>query len=357
MTSIMPLLTVKELGIEYFDPNTEQLFPAVCDISFSLYPQNSLGIVGESGSGKSITLLSILGLVNTAPGITRGNITLQLADKVVELLTPHPNETVNRTPITRKNADSYLKQKQRQLNTNYKNIRGKQISMIFQNPKLAFNPYTSIGNQICEMIRLHTSIKDTSAVKNKALYWLKKVGIEDVETRFHNNPYGLSGGLCQRAMIALALSSEPKILLADEPTTGLDAVLQLNIIRLLKQLQTEFKLAMIVVSHDLRIIRALCDDVLIFHSGMIVEQGPVARVLENSDSRHPFTRQLMNAESDTMCFVSDNAEKFHPDNGCSFYKNCAESYPSIAQQCARQTPPLTFLTNDAAVRCWKYNHD
>jgi len=350
-----PLLKVSHLSVNYLNRNSD-IVSALNDISFSLEHKQCLGIIGESGSGKSVTLLSLLGLMNTAPGITNGTIEFTQDNNTINLL-----EKIDTYPLKNISSSSSIIQRQfkrrkEQLDKNYQTIRGKQISIIFQNPKLAFNPFYSIGHQICEMIRLHTDISAKKKVIEKALFWLEKVGMDDPESRFHNNPYGLSGGLCQRAMIAMALASEPSLLIADEPTTGLDTILQSNILNLLHDLQQELNLSMIIVSHDLKVIQALCSNVLVYHSGMIIEKGATNCVLSSSENKHPYTRQLIQCDLNNVCLAGDIIKQHINNSGCPYYNNCDEITSRINQTCSKRTPSLNNLDNEHAIRCWKY-HD
>ncbi len=352
----VPLLKVSNLSVNFYNSENIDVVSALSDISFSLAQKQCLGIIGESGSGKSVTLLSLLGLMNTAPGITSGTIEFSRDDTTINLL-----ENLDNYPLHDIGSISSIVQRQfnrrkEQLNKNFQAIRGKQISIIFQNPKLAFNPYYSIGHQICEMIQLHTDINSEEKVKAKALSWLERVGMDDPEARFYNNPYGLSGGLCQRAMIAMALASEPSLLIADEPTTGLDTILQRNILNLLHDLQQELSLSMIIVSHDLKVIQTLCKDVLVYHSGMIIEKGTTKQVLASSENKHPYTRQLIQCELNSVCLAGDILIQNVDNGGCPYYYSCDEITSRISKTCAQSNPSLHNIDDDHAIRCWKY-HD
>ena len=350
-----PLLKVSNLSVNYYSRYSD-VVSALTDISFSLEYKQCLGIIGESGSGKSVTLLSLLGLMNAAPGITSGTIEFTQDNTTINLL-----DNIKTSPLKEINSLSSIIQRQfkrrkARLDKNYRQIRGKQISIIFQNPKLAFNPFYSIGHQICEMIKLHTDICSKKEVKEKALFWLEKVGMDNPEARFHNNPHGLSGGLCQRAMIAMALASEPSLLIADEPTTGLDTILQRNILNLLHDLQLELNLSMIIVSHDLKVIQTLCTDVLVYHSGMIIEKGTVNHVLSSSENKHPYTRQLIQCDLNNVCLAGDIIKQQVNNSGCPYYNNCDEVTSRINQACNQHMPSLQNIDDEHAIRCWKY-HD
>jgi len=351
-----PLLRVDNLHVDYYSNYNTEINHALKGVNFSVDKHRCLGIVGESGSGKSVTLLSILGLMQAPPGITCGEISFSLDGKLTKtnnLLDKLHYDTQSKSN-SRTQANRLFNKNQKQLDKNFENIRGNQISIIFQNPKLAFNPFFSIGDQICEMVRLHTQFKSAKESRERALFWLEKVGMDDPELRFNNNPHGLSGGLCQRAMIAMALASEPALLVADEPTTGLDAILQNNILNLLNSIKNEYDLAMIIVSHDLRVVEALADEVLIYHSGMIIEQGSRIKIFSNNEEKHPYTRQLIQCTSNEICFTSDKPTQIDNPLSCPYYAHCDESNSHINNQCAHQIPSLSRMTNEHMIRCWKY---
>jgi ABC-type dipeptide/oligopeptide/nickel transport system ATPase component len=253
-----PLLEVENLSINFRTENG--LVEAVKRVSLSLEHGGSLAIVGESGSGKSVTALSLSRLLPTPPAeFTSGSIRFEGRD----ILAMSPAEL--------------------------RAVRGGGIAYVFQEPATSLNPVFTIRSQIAEGIRLHRpEVKDVDAEVAK---WLGAVGIVDPEKRMHDYPHQLSGGMQQRAMIAMALACRPRLLVADEPTTALDVTIQAQILSELKRLRTEFDMALILITHNFGIIRGLCDRVAVMFRGEIVETGKTESVLENP--RHPYTKALI----------------------------------------------------------------
>lgn len=236
---------------------------AVDDVSFDVYKGKTLGIVGESGCGKSVTSLSIMRLIPDPPGkITGGEILY----KGKSLLHYSPAEM--------------------------RKIRGNEISMIFQEPMTSLNPVFTIGNQLIESISLHQKLSKKDC-RLKAIEMLKLVGISSPESRIDDYPHQLSGGMRQRVMIAMALSCNPHVLIADEPTTALDVTIQAQILELLRELQDRVGMAMILITHDLGVVAEVCDDVLVMYAGRVVEQGTVEEIFKNP--KHPYTQGLLNS--------------------------------------------------------------
>lgn len=350
-----PLLEINNLSVLFPSTSKEQVIPAIKDISFSLNQGETLGIIGESGSGKSVTLLSLLGLITVEPGIITGSITLTKDQKKINLLENIENHiSYENNKLTVNNPTKWKKQRE----LAYKEIRGSEISMIFQNPKLAFNPFYSIGSQINEMIRLHTDIKDKSEAKYMAIEWLERVKMEAPAMRYNNNPYGLSGGMCQRAMIAMALASEPSILIADEPTTGLDATIQSNIVNLLSSIKNDSGVSMIVVSHDFNVVREITDRVIVYYKGRIIEEGLTTNIFNaNRNNIHPYTKRLLEANLRGFTDYSLLPEtNITTHEGCDFYDMCPNKKDSFKEQCRNETPLFFDLDNNHRIRCWEYRN-
>jgi len=259
------LLEVKNLDVK-FDTD-EGRITAVENISLSLDQGEVLGIVGESGSGKSVTAKAIMQL---NPGNTKYN---ENAEIILD------NENVLR--FTSKQ--------------DLKKIRGGKVSMIFQEPMASFAPAIKIGSQMVEQLLIHKNI-DKNEAKSVSVNMLKRVGIADAEKRFNQYAFELSGGMRQRAMIAMALSTMPKLLLADEPTTALDVTIQAQVINLIKDIIKEFKMGVIFITHDLGVIAQVADQVAVMYLGSIVEKGPVNKILKNP--KHPYTKGLLEALPD-----------------------------------------------------------
>ena len=257
----MELLNVNNLSIAFDtrDGKTQ----AVDNISFNVQQGETLGIVGESGSGKSVSCYALMGLINTPPGhIQQGKALFHDVDLL--------------------SADEKT----------MRGIRGKRISMIFQDPMTALNPYLSIGDQIIEPLLLHEDIS-LNLAKQKALTLLEEVGIHDAVSRYHQYPHEFSGGMRQRVVIAMALITEPELLIADEPTTALDVTIQAQILELIKDLQRQRNIAVIFISHDLDVIRYMADRTLVMEQGRIVEQGQSQTVFNSPN--HPYTKKLLAA--------------------------------------------------------------
>ncbi len=278
MVSVMPLTLIKQainnmkhlLEINNLDvkfDTDEGRITAIENVSLTLNQGKVLGIVGESGSGKSVTAKSIMQL---NPGNTIYN---DNAEIIID------NENVLK--FTSKN--------------DLKKIRGGKVSMIFQEPMASFAPAIKIGNQMVEQLLLHKDL-DKHKAKSISIDMLNRVGIADAEKRFNQYAFELSGGMRQRAMIAMALSTMPKLLLADEPTTALDVTIQAQVINLMKDIIKEFNMGVIFITHDLGVIAQVADDVAVMYLGSVVERGPVNEILKNP--KHPYTKGLLNALPD-----------------------------------------------------------
>ena len=259
------LLEINNLDVK-FDTD-EGRITAIDNVSLTLDQGKVLGIVGESGSGKSVTAKSIMQL-NPGNTIYNDNAEIIIDDENV------------------------LKFKSKQ---DLKKIRGGKVSMIFQEPMASFAPAIKIGNQMVEQLMIHKTM-DKKEAKNISIDMLNRVGIADAEKRFNQYAFELSGGMRQRAMIAMALSTMPKLLLADEPTTALDVTIQAQVINLMKDIIKEYNMGVIFITHDLGVIAQVADDVAVMYLGSVVERGPVNEILKNP--KHPYTRGLLNALPD-----------------------------------------------------------
>ena len=258
------LLEIKNLRT-YFHTD-DGIVRAVNGVSFEIGKNQTLGIVGESGCGKSVTASTILRLIPSPPG--------KIEEGSIELFREH--ETVDLAKIPPKGRK-------------IREIRGKEIAMIFQEPMRTLSPIYTIGYQIMESVRLHLG-KDKKEAKEYAIEMLRHVGMPDPHQRVDEYPYQLSGGMRQRAMIAMALSCNPKLLIADEPTTALDVTIEAQIIRLLKDLQEEYHMSILFITHDLGVIAEMADDVIVMYLGQIMEKAPVEELFRNP--KHPYTQAL-----------------------------------------------------------------
>jgi peptide/nickel transport system ATP-binding protein len=294
----------------------------VQEVSFDVRPGQHVGIVGESGSGKSVTSLAIMGLLPSRGVEVRGDI--RYAGK--DLLTMREDER--------------------------RDLRGNQIAMIFQDPMTSLNPVVTIGRQIAEVIERHKKVDKKEALE-RAEAVLKRVGIPDPARRVKEYPHQLSGGMRQRVLISIALACEPRLLIADEPTTALDVTIQAQILELLKELVADTGTALIMITHDLGVVAGLCDDVHVMYSGKIVESAPRRQLFANP--RHPYTGGLLQS---IPRLDSPRGEPLHPipgsptdtlpwDHGCAFAPRCANE---IAR-CTDESPRLLDST-EHALRCF-----
>jgi oligopeptide/dipeptide ABC transporter ATP-binding protein len=306
-----PLLEVRGLTVRF--PTPDGVVQAVTDVSFTLRRGETLGIVGESGSGKSVSQLAVLGLIPQPPGrIVRGEAYFM--------------------------GQNTLKMSKKQL----RRIRGGDVAMIFQDPMTSLNPVLKIGHQISEAIKAHRECSDGEA-NTKAVSLLRLVGVPNPERRADQYPHEFSGGMRQRAMIAMAIANEPKLLIADEPTTALDVTIQAQILEVLKKAQEETHAATILITHDLGLIAELADRVIVMYAGKVVELGDVTTIFESP--RHPYTVGLM--ESLPRLGVDDDWLRPIPGQppslinrppGCPFHPRCFLSQGRI--RCREEEPPL-----------------
>ena len=317
------LLDVRDLRV-YFESRGVAPLRAVDGVSFRVERGKTLGVVGESGCGKSVTCLSILRLVQSPPGVYAGG----------EILF---------------DGQDTLKMSMPQLRA----LRGSRISMIFQEPMAALNPVFTVGQQLCETIRLHQTVSKPEA-KALALDMLSKARIPDAERVFNSYAFALSGGLRQRAMIAMALSCNPDLLIADEPTTALDVTIQSKIMALLRKLREETGMAVILVSHDLSLVSESADDILVMYAGRICEYAPAEAIIKNP--LHPYTRGLIasrpsGGEKDGRLRAIPGAVPSLGDrpSGCPFHTRCEQ----VQDRCRTTLPPDTMVSGNHMVACWQ----
>jgi oligopeptide/dipeptide ABC transporter ATP-binding protein len=360
-----PILKIEDLRTYFYSRSKQAFIRSVDGVSLEIAKGETLGVVGESGSGKSVTALSILGLISAEPGVIGGKIGFR-SDRIQKNLLQDLGDFVKLTTrdgkimeVT-KDVVGWDRNAERVMGK----VRGKEIAMTFQNPKSSLNPFTSVGKQITESIRLHTSIKTEQEAKERALAWLDRVKIDSPRLRFDNYPYGLSGGMCQRAMIAMALASEPSLLIADEPTTGLDATIQSKIVDLLVELKSELGITTMLISHDISIISRLSDSVAVMYGGTVFEYGPAKHILSiGFESKHPYTSALLASIPSTQnirekgylkAIEGDVLDTINIPEGCRFYSRCNRVTEKIREKCARQEPDLRKIEKGHKVRCWLY---
>lgn len=360
---MQPLLAVDNLRTYFYSRSKHAFVRAVDGVSLQVGQGETVGVVGESGSGKSVTALSIMGLISAGPGVISGNVRFASSAGVVDLL-----ETLDNFVRITRNGDrimSVSKEENDWQRSNEKimrGLRGKEIAMIFQNPRASLNPYTSVGAQIAEAIRLHTTYKSAKEARERAIYWLERVKIDSPRLRFNAYPAVMSGGMCQRAMLAMALSSEPSLLIADEPTTGLDATIQARIVDLLQVIKGETGISTLLISHDISVISRLSDRVVVMYGGTVVESGPVQVVLDKcSERKHPYTAALLDSvlsmqkireKTNLQTISGDVLDTINVPAGCRFYERCNRITPQIRARCAEQHPPLQEVAPGQQLRCW-----
>ncbi|MCR9111665.1 MAG: ABC transporter ATP-binding protein [Rhodobacteraceae bacterium] len=323
------LIDVENLTLQFH--TDEGLITAVEDVSFSLNKGEVMGLVGESGSGKSVTAKSLMHLnarnAVYAPG---SKITLHTEAGEVDVLSL-------RTP--------------RELNV----VRGGAISMIFQEPMASFAPAITIGKQMVEQLQLHSDMSKKQA-REISVEMLDRVGISDAGRRFDQYAFELSGGMRQRAMIAMALSTKPKLLIADEPTTALDVTIQAQVIDLMKDLVSEFDMGIVFITHDLGVVAQTCDRVNVMYLGRLIEEGPVREVIRNP--KHPYTQGLISAlpklddlDAPLTPVPGDIPSPLERPPGCVFNTRCSQV---VGPQCQAQVPHEVHVTADHQVACHIY---
>jgi oligopeptide/dipeptide ABC transporter ATP-binding protein len=360
-----PILKIEDLRTYFYSRSKQAFIRSVDGVSLKIRRGETLGIVGESGSGKSITALSVMGLISAGPGVISGKIgfkSSRIQKNLLQDLDEYVRLTMKDGKIMHLSKDSvgWEKKSERIMSR----VRGKEIAMIFQNPKSSLNPFTPIGKQITEAIQLHTSIKNEQKAKERAIAWLDRVKIDSPRLRFENYPYGLSGGMCQRAMIAMALACEPSLLIADEPTTGLDATIQSKIVELLAELKSELGVTTMLISHDISIISRLSDSVAVMYGGTVVEYGLASDILTiDIASKHPYTTALLASipternireKGYLHAIEGDVLDTINIPPGCRFYGRCNRVTAGIRGKCAFKEPELREIAPGHKVRCWLY---
>jgi oligopeptide/dipeptide ABC transporter ATP-binding protein len=317
---VKPLLEVKSIRTSFFTASGE--VRAVDGVSFSVAPGKLMGLVGESGSGKTASVLSIMRLLPESARIVGGEIIFEDQD-LLKLSEPE-----------------------------MRHVRGARIAMIFQEPMTSLNPVFTIGSQIGEAVRLHQHTA-RAETRNRTIEALRMVGIADPERRIDDYPHQLSGGMRQRVMIAMALSCNPRLLIADEPTTALDVTIQAQILDLIRELQVRLALAVILVTHDLGIVAEYADDVTILYAARVMEQAPSAELFRNP--LNPYTRGLLesipgmdtNRQRRLQAIPGSIPSALNPPAGCRFHPRC----PRVIPQCSAAEPRLENRGPDHYVAC------
>ena len=316
-----PVLSVRGLRTHFI--TRERTVKAVDGVTYDLHPGKTLAVVGESGSGKSVHALSILRLLPEPPAkVVGGEILFRGRD------------------LLKMGAEEM------------RAIRGNRIAMIFQEPMTSLNPVLRVGEQIAEAVVLHQGVSQEKAWA-KAVDLLKKVGIPHPEERVNDFPHQFSGGMRQRAMIAIALSCEPDVLIADEPTTALDVTIQAQILELMKDLQREYHMAIILITHNIGVVAEMADDVVVMYAGRPVEHSPVGELFNSP--KHPYTKGLLGSVP-SIYVRKERLEAIAgqpPDlsggfSGCPFAPRC----PSALERCKADDPPQFHLAGDRMSNCW-----
>lgn len=316
-----PLLQVQDLQVTFKTDLAD--VRAVRGVSFDVYPGETVGIVGESGSGKSVTNLALMGLVPKPPGRIDGGQVWYDGQNLLEL-------------------DDQAMQ----------SVRGRKIAMIFQDPMTALNPLMTVGQQLTEMTRLHLGL-NKSAANDQAAEMLELVGISNAKKRLRDYPHQFSGGMRQRVMIAMALSCQPDLLIADEPTTALDVTIQAQILELLRDLQEKRGTSIIMITHDLGVVAEICDRVLVMYAGQVVEKADVKELF--ASPQHPYTKGLLRSlprfdqVTDSLYAIPGQPPDLgNLPAGCAFRDRCDVA----VEQCSQEAPELYSLDNGRLVSCF-----
>ncbi|MCI5821575.1 MAG: ABC transporter ATP-binding protein [Lachnospiraceae bacterium] len=315
------LVDIKNERLSFFTPAGE--VKALNDVSIHLKEGEVLGIVGESGSGKSVTAYSLMGL------------------------TAHPGKLMGGTLRFNGHEIENMNEKQ------FREIRGNEVSIIFQDPMTSLNPVYTVGNQIMEVIRLHTD-KDKKQAYDRAKELLELVGINEPEKRLKQYPHELSGGMRQRVMIAIALACEPKLLIADEPTTALDVTIQAQILELMMELKDKLGMAIIMITHDLGVVASMCDHIAVMYAGRIVEYGTTDDIFYRP--HHMYTKGLIRSiprldtkEHERLVPIEGTpVDLLNPPAGCPFAPRCE----ACMKICLREMPPVTNFDDVHYTQCW-----
>ncbi len=320
------MLSINNLSVEFsvgYNTKDQQSLKAVNDVSLEIKQGETIAVVGESGSGKSQLFNAVMGLLPKNASVS-GDV-----------------QFLNQ---------SLLNQNQSQLNQ----IRGKEIGMIFQDPMTALNPYLRIGIQLTEVLEVHQAELSNAQCKTRAIEMLESVHIPKAEQRFNSYPHELSGGMRQRVMIAMALLCQPKLIIADEPTTALDVTTQTEIIRLLRNIHESQKTSIVLITHDLPLVAGLCDRIMVMYAGRIVESGTIDDIFNHA--MHPYTQALLNAtphntkQGERMKSIGGQPpDPLHLPQGCAFNPRCEH----VMDQCLAEQPEVEIISADHEYRCFR----
>lgn len=328
MSGRKPIIVVRDLYVNFY--TYAGVVKAIDGVSFDALEGETFCLVGETGCGKTVTSRAITRLIQSPGRIERGEVLYYSRDgRVINLL---------------ELSDEELRR-----------IRGKEIAYIFQDPAAALDPLYTIGHQIGETMIEHKTVKDWKEAFMKAVHVLKTVLMPDPERRVKTYPHELSGGMKQRSVIGIGLSNQPRVIIADEPTSYLDVTIQAQIMALLRKLKKERNMTIILITHNMGLVAEMCDRVAVMYAGNIVELGPMRRIFENPI--HPYTRALLRAVPNPLTKI-ERLESIpgtvpnliEPPPGCRFHPRC----PHAMEKCKKEEPPLTEVEKDRLIACWLY---
>ena len=330
------LVDVQDLKVQF--NLHEGTVHALEGVSFQIQQGRTLGVIGESGSGKSVTAQAIMGIIPSPPGkVTGGRVLLNLPENGASV------RVVNVTELPPSGSE-------------IRSIRGKEISMIFQEPMTSFSPVHTIGNQIMEAVRIHYPDVSKQEARDRTIEMMRRVGIPRPEERVDAYPFQFSGGMRQRAMIAMALVCHPRLVIADEPTTALDVTIEAQILELLKDLQAEFGMSIMYISHDLTVVGGVADDVMVMYLGLVMEQASTDELFDNP--LHPYTEALwrsiptIDGDLDRLTPIRGTLPSpFAVHKGCPFYSRCEKRIQGV---CDQSRPPMIEARPRHWVRCFLY---
>ena len=358
------VLFLRGLRTYFYLPGRGRFLRAVDGVNLAVRRSETLAIVGESGSGKSVTVLSVMGLVTASPGVVAGRIWYRPPGREdqVNLLEGLDRFTrLDPGPPLRVEKDDrgWLRWHE----AGMRERRGRDLAMIFQNPRNALHPYFTVGQQVSEVIRRRSPGLSAARRAAEAQDWLAKVHLDAPARRLGDYPHNLSGGMCQRVMIAMALAARPAVLFADEPTTGLDATIQSRVLDLMEEIKAAFKTTTIVITHDMGVARRLADRVAVMYAGRVVEEGPARDVLSGThEIKHPYTRGLLYAipsagdirERRRLTVIEgDVPDLSRLPSGCQFDERCGMKPAGREHLCAEE-PGLEAPVPGHRVRCWRH---
>ena len=330
------LVDVQDLKVQFF--LHEGTVHALDGVSFQIQQGKTLGVIGESGSGKSVTAQAIMGIIPSPPGkVVGGSVLLNLPENDASV------RVVNVTELPPSGSE-------------IRSIRGKEVSMIFQEPMTSFSPVHTLGNQIMEAVRIHYPEVSKREARERAIEMMRRVGIPRPEERIDAYPYQFSGGMRQRAMIAMSLVCNPRLVIADEPTTALDVTIEAQILELLKDLQAEFGMSIMYISHDLTVVGGVADDVVVMYLGLVMEQASTNELFDNP--LHPYTEALwrsiptIDGDLDRLTPIRGALPSpFAVHQGCPFFSRCEKRIPGV---CDVARPPMVEVRPQHWVRCFLY---